>query len=196
MATLWSSESRDDWSAALERYGAVVLRQGVARLTDLDAWYRDVLPGVITARQPPHVTLDELARLAEWKMARGVWRPRNLALVRGNDPDGVAGVSSAALAQAPHPTAPIAALAKLAGVGPATASAVAAAFAPDVYPFFDELVAAQVPGSGPVAFTLGYYARYAEAIRARAERLGDGWTPVMVERALWAYVGGKAGARA
>jgi hypothetical protein len=196
MATLWSSESRDEWRAALERYGAVVLGQGVARLDDLDAWYRDLLPGAIAARKPPHVSLDELARLTEWKMARGVWRPRNLALVRGNDPAGVIEISAGALAQAPHPTAPIAALAKLAGVGPATASAVAAAFAPDVYPFFDELVGAQIPGSGPVAFTLGYYARYADAIRARAERLGGGWTPVMVERALWAYVGGKAGVRA
>ena len=196
MATLWSSELRDDWSAALERYGAVVLRQGVGRLADLDAWYRDVLPGVVADRRPPHVTLDELARLTEWKMARGVWRPRNLALVRGNDPAGVVETSAAALAESPHPTAPIATLTTLAGVGPATASAVAAAFAPDVYPFFDELVAAQIPGSGPVAFTLGYYARYADAIRARADRLGGGWTPVLVERALWAHAGGKAGARA
>jgi hypothetical protein len=46
-----------------------------------------------------------------------------------------------------------------------------------------------------VAWTLGYYARYAEALRERAAALGVGWTPAMVERALWAHVGGKAGAR-
>jgi hypothetical protein len=39
---------------------------------------------------------------------------------------------------------------------------------------------------------LGYYARYAEALRRRAESL-IGFTPVMLERALWAHVGGKAG---
>ena len=39
----------------------------------------------------------------------------------------------------PHPGTPIATLAKLKGVGPATASAAASAFAPLVYPFFDEL---------------------------------------------------------
>jgi hypothetical protein len=139
------------------------------------------------------VTLPELVRLTEWKMARGVWRAPNLILVRGNDPALVAETSAAALTKVPHPTAPIAALAKLAGVGPATASAVAAAAAPTVYPFFDELVAAQVPTLGKVAWTLGYYGRYAEALRGRAEALGEGWTPVMVERALWARVGGKAG---
>lgn len=195
MATLWSSEILGEWQAALDGYTAVVERQGVARLTELDRWYRETLPGAIAGRTPMHVTLDELARLTEWKMARGVWRPRNLALVRGNDPALVVETSAAALAQIPHPTAPIAALAKLAGVGPATASAVAAATAPAVYPFFDELVGAQIPDGGPVAFTLGYYARYADALRGRAERLGHGWTPVMVERALWAHAGGKAGAR-
>jgi hypothetical protein len=126
-------------------------------------------------------------------MARGVWRARNLVLVRGNDPAMVIETSTTALAKAPHPTAPVAALATLGGVGPATASAVAAAAAPAHYPFFDELVAARVPGLGAVAWTLSYYAKYAMALRERAARLGRGWTPVMVERALWASVGGKSG---
>jgi hypothetical protein len=139
------------------------------------------------------VTLPELVRLTEWKMARGVWRARNLVLVRGNAPETVIETSAGALAKVPHPTAPIAALSTLDGVGPATASAVAAASAPDVYPFFDELVAAQVPGLGTVAWTLGYYARYAAALRERAAQLGDGWTPALVERTLWAHVGGKTG---
>lgn len=129
-------------------------------------------------------------------MARGVWRARNLVLVRGNDADLVIRTSTEALAAVPDPRRPIAILATLAGVGPATASAAASAHAPDVYPFFDELVGAQVPGLGEVAFTPAYYARYAAAIRDRAEQLGSGWTPSMVERALWAHSGGKAGARA
>ncbi len=81
----------------------------------------------------------------------------------------------------------IARLAKLKGVGPATASAVLAAARPDVYPFFDEIVAARLPGLGEVAWTLGYYGRYAEALRGEAERLGGDWTPAALERALWSY---------
>jgi hypothetical protein len=67
--------------------------------------------------------------------------------------------------------------------------------APETYPFFDEIVAAQVPDLGRVDFTPRYYRRYAEALRRRAAQLGDDWTPAQVERALWARAGGKAGAR-
>ena len=194
MTTLWESNSQVKWQRALGSYEDVIAAQGVRRLGELDAWYRGELPGNISRRRSPYVTHAELVRLTEWKMARGVWRARNLVLVRGNDPDEVIRTSTAALATVPHPTALVSALAKLAGVGPATASAVASAFAPGVYPFLDELVAAQLPGFGPVAYTLGFYARYAAALRERAERLGGGWTPAMVERALWANAGGKAGA--
>jgi hypothetical protein len=193
MTDLWHAAAPDTWRVALARYVDVVARQNVAALPELDAWYRDALPAALAARRLAHVTLPELVRLTEWKMARGVWRAPNLVLVRGNDPETVVRASGEALAAMPHATAPIAALARLAGVGPATASAVTAAAMPERYPFFDELVAAQVPALGKVAWTLGYYARYADALRERARQLGGGWTPAAVERALWAHVGGKAG---
>ena len=184
------------WREALDSYSAVIVAQGVTRLAELDAWYRDELPLAIERRHPRHATLAELVKLTEWKMARGVWRAPNLVLVKGNDAGAVKKTTTAALASAPHPTAPVAALAKLDGVGPATASALAAAGEPNVYPFFDEIVAGEVPGLGAVKWTLAYYAKYAETLRDRARRLGAEWTPVMVERAVWASLGGKAGARA
>jgi hypothetical protein len=193
MPDLWSSHSPARWRSALDSYADVIAAQGVARLAELDAWYRGELPAAIASRHPRHVTHGDMVRVTEWKMARGVWRGRNLALVRGNAADEVERASRDALSQVPDPTRPIATLSKLAGVGPATASAVLAAAAPETYPFFDELVGAQVPGLGEVAFTPAYYGRYAQSIRERAEKLGDGWTPAMVERALWAHAGGKAG---
>jgi hypothetical protein len=196
MSGLWAATSEATWRDALGTYATVIARQGVPRLPDLDEWYRDELAAAIAKRRPRYVTHAELVQLTEWKMARGVWRAPNLVLVKGNDAATVKETTAAALASAPHPTAPIAALVKLEGVGPATASALAAVAEPSVYPFFDELVGAQVPGLGPVKWTLGYYAKYAEALRERARTLGDAWTPVLVERALWASVGGKAGAAA
>jgi hypothetical protein len=190
---LWSSDDVARWERALASYPSVVDRQEVEGLAALDAWVREELPASISGRTEPHVTHEELVRVTRWKMARGVWRGRNLALVKGNDPDEVEAVSRAALARIPDPRAPIAELSKLAGVGPATASAVAAAAAPEHYPFFDDLVARQVPALPDVAFTPAFYARYADALRARAARLGPPWTPVLVERALWAVSGGKAG---
>lgn len=193
MPDLWSSDAPEVLRRALESYEDVV-RQGVAKLAERDRWYREELPRAIAARSPAHITLDELVRVTEWKMARGVWRARNLVLVRGNDAEAVIETSTEALSKIPHPTKPISILARLAGVGPATASAVAASTAPEIYPFFDELVAVQLPELGEVAWTLAYYARYADSLRERARQLGGDWTPTRLERALWAHSGGKAGA--
>ncbi|MEO8140382.1 MAG: hypothetical protein ABI742_12090 [Gemmatimonadota bacterium] len=193
MPTLWSSTNLAQWRSALASYDKVIASQEIEKLPDRDRWYRTELPGLIAARRPRHVTLPELVKLVEWKMTRGKFRARNLVLVKRNSAESVKGASTAGLSLVPHPTAPISKVAELEGVGPATASAVVSAAEPGLYPFFDELVAEQIPGLGPVAFTLGYYARYAEQIRARAKRLGGRWTPVMVERALWANSGGKVG---
>ena len=195
MSTLWSATSQAKWREALDRYDAVIEAQGVKRLAELDRWYQDELPPAIAKRRPAHVTHDELVKASEWKMARGVFRARNLVLVKGNDAGVVVKTSTDALSRIPDPKAPIATLAKLDGVGPATASAIAAAAAPEIYPFFDELVAAQIPGLGAVAFTMTYYARYADALRSRAAELGKDWTPVLVEKALWANSGGKVALR-
>ena len=192
--TLWSSPNLTQWRSALAAYDKVIVSQGIEKLPDRDRWYRTELPGLIAARRPRHVTLPELVKLVEWKMTRGKFRARNLVLVKRNSAESVKAASVAGLALVPHPTGPISKIAELEGVGPATASAVVAAAEPGLYPFFDELVSEQIPGLGPVAFTLGYYARYAEQIRERARKLGGRWTPVMVERALWANSGGKAGA--
>ncbi|HEX5414546.1 MAG TPA: hypothetical protein VFZ25_02695 [Chloroflexota bacterium] len=192
--SLWESTDHQDWAGTLARYPEVIARQGVAKLPELDRWYREVLPGLIAAREPAYLTREELLRAVEWKMARGVWRGRNLALARSNSSETIEELSRDALRQIANGAplnAPIATLSKLAGVGPATASAVVAAAAPAAYPFFDDLVAAQIPGFGAVDFTPKVYARYADALRERAHELGGDWTPTLVERALWSASGGK-----
>jgi hypothetical protein len=190
---LWTSQSLKIWQAALDSYDTVIGQQGVKQLFELDRWYRAELPKSIARRRKGHVTLTELVKITKWKMSRGVWRARNLALVRGNAPRLVVSTTRRAMKQVPHPTAPIATLSELAGVGPATASAIVAAAAPDIYPFFDDLVAEQIPGIGKLKFNLSCYARYADSIRKRALELGNDWSPVDVERALWAHSGGKSG---
>jgi hypothetical protein len=189
--TLWAEEDAALWGTWLARYPEVVARHGGERLTGLDVWYGQTLPQLLGSRQPPYLLRDELVKTTEWKMRRGVWRGRNLALVRGNDAATVERTSRAAFALIPDVRKPLAALAEFGGVGVATASAVLAALRPDVYPFFDELIADQIPGLGTVAFTLPYYLRYAERLRERAARLGPPWTPQAVGQALWAAAGGK-----
>lgn len=191
MYDLWTDTSSTRWREALHSYPDVIAAQNVRRLPELDEWYRGELPSLIASRDPAFITHDELVRITEWKMARGVWRARNLVLVRGNPAEEVQRVSAQAFQKVPDPTAPVKQLSALAGIGPATASAVVAASHPAVYPFFDELVAAQIPQAEAVVFNLKYYAWYAEALRARAKQLGGEWTPGSVEQALWANSGGK-----
>jgi hypothetical protein len=131
-------------------------------------------------------------------MKRGVWRQRNLLLVEENPDAQVEQTSREAFAAVPDPRRPVSLFIRLAGVGPATASAVLAAYSPGMYPFFDELVAQQMPGMGEVTFTATYYARYADTLRTRAESLNaacehHAWTANDVGMALWAAAGGKAG---
>ncbi|MCC7104459.1 MAG: hypothetical protein IT307_04890 [Chloroflexi bacterium] len=188
---LWSSHDLEAWQRALLAYPRVVQEQPSALLHRLDAWYREELPAALVGREPPYLTPRELVQVVEWKMARGVWRPRNLQLARANDEAAVYAASQEAFRRAPDPAAPLRVLGRLKGVGPATASAVLAAWRPDLYPFFDDVVAAQLPGMEIGQFTLPAYQRYAATLRGRAELLGAPWTAQQTGLALWSAAGGK-----
>ena len=197
---LWRANDCDVWQAALDRYAGTIRAQQVNGLPEIDAWYREQLPARIAARRPAYVTLTELERATVWKMKRGVWRERNRLLVRGNPSATVKQLSRSAFGSVPDPRKPVDVLSTLAGVGPATASAALACCVPAIYPFFDELVAVQIPRLGKVAFTASYYQRYAAALRERAAKLNERcahrkWTAHDLSQALWAASGGKAAQR-
>lgn len=195
---LWHSADPAMWREALDSYETAIAALPNAKLPAQDAWYRSELPTIVSARAPMHVTHDEMARITEWKMARGVWRAPNLVLVRNNPIGAVEAATSEAAGLLDVPAKALAAVSALGGVGPATASAVLAIMAPARFPFFDEIVTGQVAphveGMGKIAWTAPYYRKYAAALVARAEALADGWHATMVERALWAH-GVNAGAR-
>lgn len=200
---LWQSDNCAAWQAALAEYPAVVRAQQVRGLDELDEWYRQDFPRLIAARRPAYITRTELERVTTWKMKRGVWRERNRLLLAGNSPTVIKRTARQAFAAVPDLRKPISILSSLAGVGPATASAVLAGFSPALFPFFDEFVAQQIPGLGTVSFTAAYYQRYAAMLRERAAQLSEHcasrvWTAHAVSQALWAASGGKvaqAGAR-
>ncbi len=195
MSNLWTDPDCAVWQRALAAYPSVLAAQGDARLAELDTWYHNEFAADLACREPLALTYDELERVTAWKMRRGVWRERNRQLVAGNSPAEVEQVSRQAFAAVPDSRRPVAGLSRLAGVGPATASAVLAAYRPDLYPFFDEVVAKQIPILGSVRFTAPYYAAYAEQLRAQAARLSVACTPVAwtaqaVGQALWTHAVG------
>lgn len=185
--TLWSDTNVARWHAAFDAYPAAIARHPVERLPALDTWYRGDFTHDVQSRAPMTITHDEMVRVTEWKMARGVWRAPNLVRVKANSADAVDAAGRSAAAQLDNLSKAIGAFTALDGVGPATASAVLAVMAPSAFPFFDEDVAKQVPDLGVVAWTLGYYKRYAAALIARAASLGGAWNAMQVERALWSH---------
>jgi len=190
-ARLFESSDPSNWQQALDGYPAVIEAQGVSDLPDLDRWYREDLPELVRRRGPMTIDLDELSKIVRWKMRRGEWRARNLALVRGNSADQVDQCARAAFDASLPPRRALAAFCELKGVGPATASAALAVARPSEFPFLDDLIGSAISSTGKPEFTTGYYFKYAQALIQKASELGPPWTAQAVGLALWSAIGGK-----
>ncbi|KAL7127613.1 hypothetical protein ABFS83_14G264300 [Erythranthe nasuta] len=176
------------WREALSSYEATIENIGKPNLIPLDDFYRNELPNLLHKRNPnPYITTDELSKLMQWKLARGKWRPRLLSFVSSLDDAAVRDASGKAFASLPDVSKSVSELTVLKGVGPATASAVLAAYAPDVAPFMsDEAMVAVVGDSKD--YSLKRYVVFAEKMQIKAKELSsseDIFTPSDVERALW-----------
>lgn len=129
------------WKEALASYEACVESLNKPNLISLDDYYRKELPSLIHQRNPnPHINTTELSKLVRWKLTRGKWRPRLLDFVSSLDDSSVISASEKAFKSLPDLTKAVSELTVLKGVGPATASAVLAAYAPDVAPFMSDEV--------------------------------------------------------
>ncbi|KAF9191440.1 hypothetical protein BGZ49_003545 [Haplosporangium sp. Z 27] len=81
-------------------------------------------------------------------------------------------------------------MAELKGVGPATASAILCAGAPNAVPFMADETMDSVPGLGTIAYTIPYYIKFATKVIEKADELKSKGstlvnTPHLVEKALW-----------
>ncbi len=203
---LWETTDCKMWKKTRAEYEALILAHAVNQLPELDAWYRNELPNMLAARKPAYVTKDEFLEILRWKMKRGDWREWNRVRVANADAHTIKKAAQDAFAAARDleesvPTAskeykkPIQILSEMDGVGPATASAALAAYRPELYPYFDEWIAKQIPHLGKVAFTASYYWKYADALRGKAKELQkkcrDTWNAHEVGHALWVASGGK-----
>ncbi|XP_038592258.1 uncharacterized protein zgc:112496 [Micropterus salmoides] len=195
MSTLFACEDPATMSSVYGKYWDVVEAKAKGKkpgkLLDLDKWYQEELPTLISSRPDKHVTLSELVKLMEWKLTRGKFRPRLQQLVASNSEDTVEKCSRKAFSLLPDVQAAIAELSTMKGVGPATASAVLAAGAPEQTAFMSDEAMESVPGLKPIQYTAKHYALYLGKMVEWTQKLNkvdpqQDWTPHRLELCLWA----------
>ncbi|KAF2323946.1 hypothetical protein GH714_004189 [Hevea brasiliensis] len=104
----------------------------------------------------------------QWKLSRGKWRPRLLDFVSSLDEELVKSASQKAFESLPDLRKAVSQLTVLKGVGPATASAVLAAYAPDVAPFMsDEAMEAALGTSKD--YTLKQYLLFTDKLLSKSK---------------------------
>ncbi|KAK7310749.1 hypothetical protein RJT34_08454 [Clitoria ternatea] len=187
------------WKEALSAYKcriqSLAVKKKKPQLVSLDEFYCTELPSLIQERNPnPFITTHELSTLMQWKLTRGKWRPRLLDFVSSLDDVVVKSASQKAFQSLPDISKAVSELTVLKGVGPATASAVLAAFAPHLTPFMsDEAMEAALGTSKN--YSLKQYLIFANKLQKKAKELsseGESFTPSDVERALWSYAVGQS----
>ncbi|XP_027938969.1 uncharacterized protein LOC114193394 [Vigna unguiculata] len=187
------------WKEALSAYQSRIQTLSLAKnkpnLVSLDEFYCNHLPSLLRQRNPnPFLTTSELSSLMQWKLTRGKWRPRLLDFVSSLDDAVVKSASEKAFQSLPDVSKAVDELTVLKGVGPATASAVLAAFSPHLTPFMsDEAMEAALGNSKD--YSLKQYLKFVDKLQMKAKELsseGDSFTPSDVERALWSYAVGQS----
>ncbi|XP_067859839.1 uncharacterized protein zgc:112496 [Heptranchias perlo] len=166
------------------------------KLAALDKWYQEELPAAVCSRAEKFLTHAELVQLMEWKLTRGKFRPRLQQMVKTNSTDSVESCTRKAFKLLPDISAAITEISKLKALGPATASAVLVAGAPQEAAFMADEVVQSIPGLVPIQYTLKHYVLYLDKVRECARQLNEidlvkDWTPHRIEQCLWTWAVGQ-----
>ncbi|XP_033102570.1 uncharacterized protein LOC117105517 [Anneissia japonica] len=204
-STFFRNQNVDEWMRVLGLYQQVLklkasnIKKPEAgkTLIELDKWYQEKLSHDIQGRKDRYLTHAELTKLMSWKLARGKFRPRLAELVQTNTPELVETSSKKAFQSLPDLKSALKHLVVLKAVGPATASAILAAGAPDQVAFMADESMLEIPGLAPLNYNAKQFDKYMQSIQECVERLNKQdpekkWTPHTVELTLWTnYVANK-----
>jgi len=202
MSEFFKEGTCDQFEFALSIYQQTLLAKAETKssksmeLVHLDNWFQNDLPNKIQSRgEEAHITHEELVQTITWKLLRGKFRPRLKEFVTSNPASMVLEVSKKSIKKLLSTfdvEGSIESLCKLKGVGPALASAVLSAAAPQLVPFMADECLLSIPGIDRCQYTIKEYSKYVDNIRECVNRLnsrsqGTVWTPHTVELAIWAH---------
>ncbi|KAF9308578.1 hypothetical protein BGZ91_007756 [Linnemannia elongata] len=193
---LFNSTDVAVWDSALalypEAFKALAATKTDQSIIDLDKWYQTEFPAILASRSPCFINHDEIVKLVAWKLKRGKYRPALAKMVAEHADAVVRRTSREAfdIISKNDLKAAISKMSELKGVGPATASAILCAGAPDKVPFMADESVDSVPGLGKIAYNLAYYLKFASKVIDKAAQLKKAGSkvdsPHLVELALWA----------
>ncbi|KAG0068538.1 hypothetical protein BGZ89_004524 [Linnemannia elongata] len=194
---LFNSTDVAVWDSALalypEAFKALAATKTDQSIIDLDKWYQTEFPAILASRSPCFINHDEIVKLVAWKLKRGKYRPALAKMVAEHADAVVRRTSQEAfdiISSKNDLKAAISKMSELKGVGPATASAILCAGAPDKVPFMADESVDSVPGLGKIAYNLAYYLKFASKVIDKAAQLKKAGSkvnsPHLVELALWA----------
>ena len=172
------------WAAIEQQYDSMIEKKGGVKLRQLDET-REALGEKLRSEKNPSISLDELFQVVEWKFAKG--KPRHalwkhLKSIQQKDIDDFS-KESFHKANSGDVKGAIEILAKLSGVGPATASAVLSIYRPDVFTFMDDEVIEALNEDKKRGYTVSIYLEVNSKCQEIAGTLG--WSCNRVGRALW-----------
>lgn len=188
---LFDSADGQRWKEALALYDEALQRvadrkKDPSKLQALDKWF-------YSAKEAKGAEVDKayVCKVAEWKLSRGTFRPGLLQKVQSNSEQAVKKAFAAASESIEEdPAKALKALdAALAGVGPATASAVLCRAFPNKVAFMSDeamLGCGLFSKASEIKYDLKTFARFNEIVQQKALELGAPWTGDAVAKALWA----------
>lgn len=198
---LWQSSDESVWSETLASYPCSDLiesnlsnaqkKLSKTSFKEDELWRESFCRSIQSQKD---VTLKNLERMMVWKLRHGQFRPTLMKLIRSNSEQDVIKVCKDALknifsgkpmdVSEKQVNDSMKTLSKLKGVGPATASLILSCAIPNHVPFMsDEAMDATV--GLPRAYTNSTFEKFRTLLSAKAIELGDGWTPDLVEKALF-----------
>ncbi|KAJ3157771.1 hypothetical protein HDU89_000149 [Geranomyces variabilis] len=161
------------------------------KLAALDRWVFGKFAE--SAREGGKMSVEDLAKVVEWKLSRGKFRPTLLAQVKSNSAGLVESASKAAFSELKQNKTleALAEISRLKGVGPATASAILSAHSPDV-PFMSDESLSTIYPANKLPYTASAYKKLLASLTDQATELNKEdakfeWTAGKVERAIWAW---------